>query len=189
MPRSLRNVVAGQPPATAEKSATVLEAALLMKEKGKGALLVLDGSRLIGIFTERDALLRVIAAVRSGDDPARRRDDAAPANDASRRTVHQGVAPMHSRGFRHVPVVEHGRPIGIVSRATRSTTTSTSSAWTSRSAGTSATDPPAPVLSQVDADQRDTRTGTPVRCRLSMRPCTLPVGDRHSGPQPHVFGP
>src|SRR5204863_5834962 len=64
--RSLRSIVAGQPPAMAEKTATVLQAALLMKQQGKGALLVVDGTRLIGIFTERDALLRVIAA---GRDP------------------------------------------------------------------------------------------------------------------------
>ena len=63
--RSLRSVIAGQPPATAEKSVTVLEAALVMKEKNKGALLVLEGTRLVGIFTERDALLRVIAARRA----------------------------------------------------------------------------------------------------------------------------
>jgi len=49
------------------EDATVYEAALRMKEQGKGALLVVDGSRLIGIFTERDALFRVIAA---GRDPA-----------------------------------------------------------------------------------------------------------------------
>src|SRR4029434_414596 len=62
--RSLRSIISGQPPATAEKTATVLEAAILMKEKSKGALLVCDGTRLTGIFTERDALFRVIAAGR-----------------------------------------------------------------------------------------------------------------------------
>ena len=54
--RSLRSIVARQPPAIAEKSATVLEAAILMKQQGKGALLVVEGPRLTGIFTERDAL-------------------------------------------------------------------------------------------------------------------------------------
>jgi CBS domain-containing protein len=43
--RSLRSIVAGQPPAVAEKTLTVLEAAILMKEKGKGALLVVEASR------------------------------------------------------------------------------------------------------------------------------------------------
>ena len=64
--RSVRSIIAGQTPITAAKSATVLEAAVLMKEHGKGALLVVDGTRLIGIFTERDIVFRVVAA---GRDP------------------------------------------------------------------------------------------------------------------------
>src|SRR6266496_2222824 len=64
--RSLRSIVAEQPPSTAPKTATVIEAALLMKKEDIGAILVVDGSRLIGIFTERDALFRVLAA---GRDP------------------------------------------------------------------------------------------------------------------------
>jgi CBS domain-containing protein len=114
--RSLRSIVAGQPPATAEKSTTVLDAALLMKEKGKGALLVVDGSRLIGIFTERDALFRVIAA---------RRDPAAtlladvmtahPQTMSPDEPLVKALRVMHTRGFRHLPVVEQGRPLGIVS--------------------------------------------------------------------------
>lgn len=114
--RSLRSVVAGQPPITAPKTATVLEASLRMKEQGKGALLVLDGTRLIGIFTERDALFRVIAARR---DPATTRlsDVMTP----QPLTIHpdepfgRALRIMHEGGFRHLPVVEYERPLGIVS--------------------------------------------------------------------------
>jgi CBS domain-containing protein len=114
--RSLRSIVAKQPPATAEKSATVLEAALLMKQQAKGALLVVDGSRLIGIFTERDALFRVIAARR---DPAATR--LAEVMTPQPQTMHpdepflKALRIMHKHGFRHIPVVEHGRPLGVVS--------------------------------------------------------------------------
>jgi len=62
--RSLRSIVEGQTPITAAKTATVLEAARLMKQHNIGALLVVDGTRLIGIFTERDALFRVLAVSR-----------------------------------------------------------------------------------------------------------------------------
>lgn len=114
--RSLRSIVSGQPPAMAEKSATVLEAALLMKEQGKGALLVVDGTHLIGIFTERDALLRVIAARR---DPASTKladvMTAHPQTMAPDEPFLKALRLMHSRGYRHVPVVEHGRPVGVVS--------------------------------------------------------------------------
>ena len=114
--RSLRSIVAGQPPTTAAKTATVLEAALLMKQQGKGALLVLDGTRLIGIFTERDALFRVIAARR---DPASTR--LADVMTPQPLTIHpdepfgRALRIMHEGGFRHIPVVEHERPLGIVS--------------------------------------------------------------------------
>ena len=65
--RSLRSIVAGQTPISAARSGTVIEAARTMKSHDVGALLVLDGTRLCGIFTERDALFRVLAA---GRDPA-----------------------------------------------------------------------------------------------------------------------
>jgi CBS domain-containing protein len=114
--RSLRSIVANQPPAIAEKSVTVLEAATLMKQQGKGALLVVEGSRLSGIFTERDALFRVIAA---GRDPATTK--LADVMTPQPQTMHpdepfvKALRIMHKRGFRHLPVVEHGRPLGIVS--------------------------------------------------------------------------
>jgi CBS domain-containing protein len=114
--RSLRPIVAKQPPATAGKSVTVLDAALLMKREGKGALLVVDGSRLIGIFTERDALFRVIAA---GRDPAT--TPLADVMTPQPQTMHpdepfvKALRLMHRHGFRHLPVVEHGRPLGVVS--------------------------------------------------------------------------
>jgi CBS domain-containing protein len=114
--RSLRSIVATQPPTTTARTATVYEAALLMKERGKGALLVLDGSKLVGIFTERDALYRVIAA---GRDPA-----ATAVGDVMTpqpQSIHpdepflHALRVMHQGGFRHLPVVEHGRPLGVVS--------------------------------------------------------------------------
>jgi CBS domain-containing protein len=114
--RSLRSILAGQTPTTTAKTATVLEAALLMKEHGKGALLVVDGSRLVGIFTERDALFRVIAA---GRDPGSTR--VADVMTPQPQTIHpdepftRALRIMHQAGFRHLPVVEHGRPLGVVS--------------------------------------------------------------------------
>jgi CBS domain-containing protein len=114
--RSLRSIISEQPPATAEKTATVLEAAILMKEKSKGALLVCDGTRLTGIFTERDALFRVIAA---GRDAAT--TTLADVMTPQPMTMHpdepfiKALRLMHKRGFRHLPVVENGRPLGVVS--------------------------------------------------------------------------
>ena len=95
---------------------TVLEAAILMKDKGKGALLVVEDARLTGIFTERDALFRVIAA---GRDPSATR--LADVMTPQPQTIHpdepflHAMRIMHRGGFRHLPVAEHGRPLGMVS--------------------------------------------------------------------------
>jgi len=114
--RSVRSVVAGQPAVTAGRMSTVFEAATLMKQKGKGALLVLEGAKLIGIVTERDIVFRVVAA---GRDPR-----ATPLADVMTpqpqsihpdKPFHHALQIMHRGGFRHVPVVENERPLGIVS--------------------------------------------------------------------------
>lgn len=114
--RSVRSVVASQTPLVAPKSTTVLEAAHLMKQHGKGALLVVEGSKLIGIFSERDALFRVIAA---GRDPGT--TTLAEVMTPQPQTIHpdepflNAMRIMHRGGFRHLPVAEHGRPLGMVS--------------------------------------------------------------------------
>ena len=67
MERPVRSIIEDQKPITASADITVAAAARLMKEHRIGAILVLDEGRLAGIFTERDALFRVIA---EGRDPA-----------------------------------------------------------------------------------------------------------------------
>jgi CBS domain-containing protein len=114
--RSVRSVVASQTPLIASRDTTVLDAAHRMKAQGKGALLVVEGSKLIGIFTERDALFRVIAA---GRDPATTM--LADVMTPQPQTIHpdepflHAMRIMHRGGFRHLPVAEHGRPLGLVS--------------------------------------------------------------------------
>jgi CBS domain-containing protein len=114
--RSLRTIVAKQRPITTPKSATVLEASRTMKLHNIGALLVVDGTRLAGIFTERDALFRVLAA---GLDATR--TQLADVMTAQPQTIHpdepfvQALRVMYRGRFRHLPVVEFDRPLGMVS--------------------------------------------------------------------------
>ncbi len=114
--RSIRSIVAGQTPISAAKTTTVVDAARLMKQQNIGALLVLDSSRLIGIFTERDALFRVLAA---GRDPnATQLGDvmtAQPQTIGPDEPFLHALRIMHESKFRHMPVVEFGRPLGMVS--------------------------------------------------------------------------
>ena len=97
-------------------SMTVREAAKLMKSKRYGAVLVTEGDDLLGIFTERDAIFRVIAV---GLDP-----ETTPLADvmtkepktiAPDKTFGHAMLMMHEGGFRHVPVVEDGKLVGMVS--------------------------------------------------------------------------
>jgi CBS domain-containing protein len=114
--RSIRSIVTGQTPISAAKTTTVVEAARLMKQQNIGALLVLDSSRLIGIFTERDALFRVLAADR--DPNATRLGDvmtAQPQTIGPDEPFLHALRIMYEGKFRHLPVVEFGRPLGMVS--------------------------------------------------------------------------
>ena len=114
--RPIRSLIASQNPVIAEADMPVAEAARRMKERRVGALLVMREGRLAGIFTERDALFRVIA---EGRDPGRTRLEevmsANPRTIAPDRPFGHALHMMHDGGFRHVPVVEDGRPVGVVS--------------------------------------------------------------------------
>jgi len=114
--RSIRDVIAEQEPITASESITVSAAAQLMKQNEVGAVMVVEEGRLVGVFTERDALFRVLAEGR--DTLTTRLADVMTRNPA---TIHpdrpfaEALHIMYEGGFRHVPVVEDGRPVGMVS--------------------------------------------------------------------------
>ena len=114
--RSLRTIVTGRPPVTVTRTATVVEAARQMKQRNVGSVLVVDGARLVGIFTERDVLFRVLAAER---DPSATRMSEVMTPQPQTLTADEpflrALRVMHEGRFRHLPVVEQGRPIGIVS--------------------------------------------------------------------------
>ncbi len=114
--RSIRSIIEQQEVIAAPESMTVGEAARLMREKKAGAILIVNEGRLAGIFTERDALFRVVAECR--DAKTTRLAEVMTRNP---RTIHpdkpfpEALQIMHDGGFRNVPVVEDGRPVGIIS--------------------------------------------------------------------------
>ena len=114
--RTIRAVVAQRRIVTATPKTTVEAAARLMQKHDVGALPVVEGGRLVGIFTERDALFRVLAGER--DPHATRLADvmtAAPRTIDPDKPVQHALMMMHEGGFRHVPVVEQGRLLGMMS--------------------------------------------------------------------------
>jgi CBS domain-containing protein len=97
-------------------SASVREAAQLMSENHIGALLVMDEGRLAGIFTERDALNRVLAEGRDPDSTSlsevMTRD---PVTLGPHTAATLALDLMGETGFRHLPVVEDDEVYGIIS--------------------------------------------------------------------------
>jgi len=95
---------------------SVFKAAGLMAAKNAGAILVVEDGQLIGIFTERDMLVRVVA--RGLDARATRLADVmtrAPHTIDADKPFGYALLVMHQKGFRHLPVVNDGKLIGIVS--------------------------------------------------------------------------
>lgn len=95
---------------------TVAKAAKLMVKKNVGAVMVVTEKRLVGIFTERDAVFRVIAA---GRDPEATTIGEVmtpdPVTVEPNEIFGRVLLAMHEQGFRHMPVIENGEPVGIVS--------------------------------------------------------------------------
>ena len=110
------HAVSEQSLATLEPGATIVEAARMMAYLRIGALMVVEGEKLVGIFSERDALTRVLAKEL---DPATTTladvmtpDPIVISPDA---TVQQALDIMAAKGFRHLPVIEDTRIVAIVS--------------------------------------------------------------------------
>jgi signal-transduction protein with cAMP-binding, CBS, and nucleotidyltransferase domain len=115
--RPIRSIIAKQTILTAAAEISVAEATRLMKKRSLGAVMIVDDrGRLLGIFTERDAVFRVLA---DGRDPKTTKLSevmtAHPQTIAPDKPFGHALLMMYEGGFRHVPVVEHGKPIGMVS--------------------------------------------------------------------------
>jgi len=115
--RTLRQVVTGQTLVSALPDTTVRAAAVAMASQSVGAIMIVDETgRLIGLFTERDVLNRVVAR---GLDPDKTLLAAVMTDKLQTASPDKPLAHalhmMFEGGFRHVPVVEDGRPVGMVS--------------------------------------------------------------------------
>ena len=118
MMRNMSDMVRNQAPVTLPPSATVREACRFMRDRRVGAVLVTEGeNRLLGIFTGRDALHRVLA---EGKSAARTKlaEVMTPEPDKMPpgKTAIEALRLMEDGRYRHVPVVDGGRVVGIVSR-------------------------------------------------------------------------
>lgn len=111
------DVVCDQEIAIVARGASVQEAARLMADRKVSSVLVIEGSKLLGIFTVRDIARRVVAAAL---DPESTSVEAVMSEDPD--TVVPDEIPiralrlMQQGGYRHLPVVQGDKVVGIVSR-------------------------------------------------------------------------
>lgn len=118
MKTTVRDMLRNKPEGTWSigPEATVLEALKLLEEKDVGALLVVDGERLIGIFSERDYARKGILRGRaSKDTPVRDIMTSKVFYVTPDRSMEECLALMTEKRIRHLPVLEGAKILGVVS--------------------------------------------------------------------------
>jgi CBS domain-containing protein len=116
--RHISDMVSHQNPLTLSPTAKATEACQCMRDRRVGAVLVTDvDRRLVGIFTGRDAVCRVLAegrnlATTTLAEVMTRNPDTIPPG----RTAIEALRLMQDGGYRHLPVIDKGKVVGVVSR-------------------------------------------------------------------------
>ena len=107
--------VSQHPPVMVPPDASVAEAIRQMKADQKGLVLVVADQLLVGIFTERDILLKLVGEDKDLNqikvrDTMTRAPETVEPGDSLRIALNK----MSVGGFRHIPITEHGRVVGLV---------------------------------------------------------------------------
>lgn len=114
--KQIAEIIEGRPLIHTERGENVRSVAKQMSEKNVGAVAVLDGGKLVGVFSERDLMKRVVAA---GLNPESTKVEAVMTKDIivgdPTDDLDDALQKMHSVGSRHLPVVENGKLIGMIS--------------------------------------------------------------------------
>lgn len=114
--RTLQSIVSQRPLVVGTPGMTIHDAAVAMRANGVGSVVIESQGGLAGIFTERDLLNRVVAA---GRDPASTTLGEVMTTDVvgleGDKPLSYALHLMHQNNFRHVPVLQQGKPIGMVS--------------------------------------------------------------------------
>jgi CBS domain-containing protein len=104
------------PPRRVTPEQTVADTVALMREHRVGCVLVCAGEQLVGLFTERDLMRRVLAAGRPFSLPVTAVMTPDPVVVQPKDPIGVAIRKMEEGGYRHLPVVDaSGRPVGILS--------------------------------------------------------------------------
>jgi len=116
----LRTLSSLRPALSVDLQATAADAIEQMAAHRRGCVLVVDDGRLVGVFSERDVLLKIAAAGRAPESVPIREvmtpdPECLTPNDSLAYALHH----MSVGGFRHIPLVDHrGRPAGVIAMRT-----------------------------------------------------------------------
>src|SRR5688572_30893716 len=114
--KKARDLFSGQELTVVSKAQTVYEAAMLMAEKKIGAVPVVEGERVVGIFSERDIMNRIVA---KDINPRETTVDQVMTKELivgePDENIEQILLRMKQANIRHLPIVENGKLIGIIS--------------------------------------------------------------------------
>jgi CBS domain-containing protein len=94
----------------------VADAVALMRQHKVGCVMLCEGDRLVGVFTERDLLRRVLAAGKPLNTPLSAVMTSRPVTVQPKESVSTAIKRMEEGGYRHLPVTDAaGKPVGILS--------------------------------------------------------------------------
>ena len=103
-------------PIALDKDASLVEASRVMRDQGIGDVIVVEGEDAEGIVTDRDIVIRGIA---EGVDPNTTRLGQVVTGDltsvAPDDTVERAIELMREKAVRRLPVLDHGKPVGVIS--------------------------------------------------------------------------
>jgi CBS domain-containing protein len=114
MAETVRDVMTSDPKSV-DADATVKDAAELMANENIGNVLVVENGEVQGILTDRDIVLRVIAKGEGGDASVREAATSGVESLSPDDSLDDAIKKMEQADVRRLPVVEDGKPVGIVS--------------------------------------------------------------------------
>ncbi|EYR61812.1 oxidoreductase [Actinotalea ferrariae CF5-4] len=114
MARTIADVITPDP-VTIEATGTVREAAELMRSGDIGDVVVVEGGSLLGIVTDRDLVVRVLAVGGSGDDPVRQACSSDLVTVSPDASLEEAAELMRQHDVRRLPVTSGEELVGIVS--------------------------------------------------------------------------
>jgi len=114
--KHIAEVIEGRPLFHVRSSDRVRDVARSMSEKNIGAIAVVDSGKLVGIFSERDIMSRVVAQGLNPDETtvAKVMTKEIVVGDLNE-DVEDALRKMHAVGCRHLPIVDKGNLVGIIS--------------------------------------------------------------------------